>query len=177
TCETCRSAEAIFSCSTCTGDHGWCRPCMIKLHQSLPFHKIQLWIGKCFEDVTLADQGFIWYLGHSGESCPWYEASQLCDQEVDALPHDTTLVTIHNIAWCHCQGSDSEQHLQLLRAGLFPASSTRPKTAFTFEVLDHFLIDALECKTSARSFFEKLTRLTNNAFQDTVPVSSSALDQ
>ncbi|KAG1892058.1 hypothetical protein F4604DRAFT_1875513 [Suillus subluteus] len=59
----------------------------------------------------------------------------------------------------------------LLRAGLFPASSTRPKTVFTFEVLDHFLIDTLECKTSARSFFEKLTRLTNNAFPDTVPVN------
>ncbi|KAG2360217.1 hypothetical protein BDR07DRAFT_1290097, partial [Suillus spraguei] len=77
-------------------------------------------------------------------------------------------VFMHNIAWCHCQGSDSEQHLQLLRAGLFPASSTCPQTAFTFEMLDHLFIDALECKTSARSFFEKLTRLTNNAFQDTV---------
>ncbi|KAG0696999.1 hypothetical protein DFH29DRAFT_1024097, partial [Suillus ampliporus] len=137
-CETCQSAEATFSCVTCTGDHGWCRPCMIKSHQSLPFYKIQLWINKCFQDVTLADQGFIW-------------------------------VFMHNVAWCHCQGSNPQQHLQLLRAGLFPASSTQPKTAFTFEVLDHFLIDALECKTSARSFFEKLTRLTNNVFPDTVP--------
>ncbi|KAG2049657.1 hypothetical protein BDR06DRAFT_984261 [Suillus hirtellus] len=96
---------------------------------------------------------------------------------MEALPHDTSPVTIvhssgvfiYNVAWCHCQGSVPKQHLQLLRAGLFPASSTRPKTAFTFEVLDHFLIDSLECKTSARSFFEKLTRLTNNAFLDTVP--------
>ncbi|KAG2149136.1 uncharacterized protein EDB93DRAFT_1240433 [Suillus bovinus] len=96
---------------------------------------------------------------------------------MEALPHDTSPVTIvhssgvfiHNVAWCHCQGPVPKQHLQLLRAGLFPASSTRPKTAFTFEVLDHFLIDSLECKTSARSFFEKLTRLTNNAFPDTVP--------
>ncbi|KAG2127183.1 uncharacterized protein EDB93DRAFT_1096648, partial [Suillus bovinus] len=95
----------------------------------------------------------------------------------------TTPVTIvhssgvfeHNVAWCHCLGSDS-QHVQLLKAGLFPASFTRPKTTFTFEVLDHFLIDALECKTSARSFYEKLTRLTNNAFQDTVPESLSVLD-
>ncbi|KIK34294.1 hypothetical protein CY34DRAFT_98279 [Suillus luteus UH-Slu-Lm8-n1] len=150
---------------------------MIKSHRSLPFHKIQLWIGRCFKDVALADQGFIWYLGHSGESCPRYAASNICGREVEGLPCDTTPITIvhssgvftHNIAWCHCQGSNPQQHLQLLRAGLFPASSTRPKTAFTFEVLDHFLIDALECKTSARSFFEKLTRLTNNAFPDTVP--------
>ncbi|KAG1778007.1 hypothetical protein EV702DRAFT_968763, partial [Suillus placidus] len=176
-CETCQGAEATFSCVTCIGDHGWCRPCMIKSHQSLPFHKIQLWIGKCFKDVTLSDQGFIWYLGHGGEPCPWYDTSLLCDGDMEALPHDTTPVTIvhssgvfiHNGAWCHCQDSVPKQHLQLLRAGLFPASSTRPKTAFTFEVLDHFLIDSLECKTSARSFFEKLTRLTNNAFPDTVP--------
>ncbi|KAG2137129.1 uncharacterized protein EDB93DRAFT_1106678 [Suillus bovinus] len=175
-CETCQSAEGIFSCLTCTGDHGWCRPCMVKLHQSLLFHKIRLWTGKCFKDVKLADQGLIWYLGHGGESCPWYEASQLCDSEVEALAHNTTSVTIvhssgvfmHNVAWCHCPGSNS-QHVQLLKVGLFPASFTCPKTAFTFEVLDHFLIDALECKTSARSFYEKLTRLTNNAFQDTVP--------
>ncbi|KAG2741530.1 hypothetical protein P692DRAFT_201842254 [Suillus brevipes Sb2] len=76
-----------------------------------------------------------------------------------SLPHDTSPVTIvhssgvfiHNVAWCHCQGSVPIQHLQLLRAGLFPASSTRPKSAFTFEL------------------FEKLTRLTNNTFLGSVP--------
>ncbi|KAG2047198.1 hypothetical protein BDR06DRAFT_861133, partial [Suillus hirtellus] len=59
-----------FHCTTCTGDHSWCQPCLLKSHQSLPFHKIQLWNGKCFEDNTLADQGFIWYMGHGGKSCP-----------------------------------------------------------------------------------------------------------
>jgi hypothetical protein len=141
----------------------------------------------CFHDVTLAELGFIWYLGHGGAPCPSYGGSEIygCqDERVDgvteagSLPQDTTPVTVvhssgvftHNMSWCCCLGSNP-QHLQLLRAGLFPASSTRPRTAFTFEVLDHFLIDALECKTSARSFFEKLTRLTNNAFPDSVPVS------
>ncbi|KAG2738071.1 hypothetical protein P692DRAFT_201731898, partial [Suillus brevipes Sb2] len=184
-CETCQSAEATFNCVTCTGDHGWCRPCLIRSHQSLPFHKIQFWNNMCFHDVTLAELGFIWYLGHGGEPCPSYGGSEIygCQHErVDgvtepgSLPQDTTPVTVvhssgvftHNMSWCCCLGSNP-QHLQLLRAGLFPASSTRPRTAFTFEVLDHFLIDALECKTSARSFFEKLTRLTNNAFPDSVP--------
>jgi hypothetical protein len=40
------------------------------------------------------------------------------------------------------------------------------------EVLDHFGIDAMECKTSAQSFFQKLRRVTNNAFPDEVPVCS-----
>ncbi|KAI6035870.1 hypothetical protein EDC04DRAFT_2868764 [Pisolithus marmoratus] len=42
------------------------------------------------------------------------------------------------------------------RQRLFPASISKPKTAFTFAVLVHFLIDALECKTSAMSFYQQL---------------------
>ena len=43
--------------------------------------------------------------------------------------------------------------------------------AFTFEVLDHFHIDAMECKTAALNFYNKLRRLTNNVFPTTAPVS------
>ncbi|KAI6109931.1 hypothetical protein F5141DRAFT_1188825 [Pisolithus sp. B1] len=52
---------------------------------------------------------------------------------------------------------------------LFPASISKPKTAFTLDVLDHFLIDALECKTAAMSFYQKLKMSTNNAFPERVP--------
>ncbi|KAG2138966.1 hypothetical protein DEU56DRAFT_755684 [Suillus clintonianus] len=147
-CETCQSAEATFNCVTCTGDHGWCHPCLIRSHQSLPFHKIQFWNNMCFHDVTLAQLGFIWYLGH-GESLVLHMELQ-------------KWMGIKTREWMML-------HMQLLSAGLFPASSMRPRTAFTFEVLDHFLIDTLKCKTSARSFYEKLTLLTNNTCPDTVP--------
>ncbi|KIK73109.1 hypothetical protein PAXRUDRAFT_94457, partial [Paxillus rubicundulus Ve08.2h10] len=53
-------------------------------------------------------------------------------------------------------------HLQLLQAQLFPASISRPENAFTFDVLDHYHIDNLECKTTATFFFSKLLRLTPN---------------
>jgi hypothetical protein len=85
------------------------------------------------------------------------------------IVHSTGVFT-YNVLWCHCPGSDHQQHSQLLKAGLFPASISHPRTAFTFDILDHFLIDALECKTSAMSFFQKLHRLTNNASPDSVPV-------
>ncbi|KAI5998461.1 hypothetical protein EDC04DRAFT_2584920, partial [Pisolithus marmoratus] len=76
----------------------------------------------------------------------------------------------HEISWCSCPGSDpNDWHLELLQGRLFPASISKPKTAFTFDVLNHFLVDALECKTSAMSFYQKLKRLTNNAFPDRVP--------
>ncbi|KAG2345458.1 hypothetical protein BDR05DRAFT_852968, partial [Suillus weaverae] len=74
------------------------------------------------------------------------------------------------VLWCHCPGSNNQQHLQLLKAQLFPASTSCPRTAFTFNILNHFLIDALECKTSAMSFFQKLQQLTSNAFPDSIPV-------
>jgi len=85
-------------------------------------------------------------------------------------------IFIHEVAWCSCPGEDPKSwHLHLLRERLFSASITKPKTAFTFDVLDHFLIDALECKTSAMSFYQKLRRITNNAFPERLPVSSESV--
>lgn len=75
-----------------------------------------------------------------------------------------------SIRWCHCAKS-SKQYVQLLlRAKLFPASFKNPKTAFTFEVLDQFRLDALECKTAAMNFMSKIGRITNEAFPSQVPV-------
>ncbi|KDQ49018.1 hypothetical protein JAAARDRAFT_112798, partial [Jaapia argillacea MUCL 33604] len=36
-------------------------------------------------------------------------------------------------------------------------------------VLDHFHIDAVECKTAALNFYSKLQRITDNAFPDRLP--------
>jgi hypothetical protein len=74
------------------------------------------------------------------------------------------------IQWCHCSDAP-ERHIQLLQHGLYPASLHRPKTAFTFQVLQYFWIDAVECKTSAMNFFSKLHRLTNYSMPHRVPVS------
>jgi len=54
------------------------------------------------------------------------------------------------IAWAW--QSISPHHIQLFRHGLFSASVIFPKTAFTFDVLDHFYMDAMECKTTSLSF-------------------------
>src|SRR5882672_5354309 len=75
----------------------------------------------------------------------------------------------HHIQWCACPGS-APHHIQLFRHGLFSASVIFPKTAFTFDVLDHFYMDAMECKSPRLSFFQKLRRFTNNAAPASVPV-------
>jgi CxC2 like cysteine cluster associated with KDZ transposases len=76
----------------------------------------------------------------------------------------------HCVRFCRCTGALSD-HQQLFAHRLFPSTFDRPETAFSLDVLDYYSIDAMECKTSAQSFFQKLRRVTNNAFPDEVPVS------
>jgi len=55
---------------------------------------------------------------------------------------------VHKIGvrWCCCLDAP-ERDMQMLAAGLFPATFRNPKTAFTFRVLEEFHLDNLECKT------------------------------
>lgn len=89
-------------------------------------------------------------------------------EDVMVLVH-TTGIFQHRVRWCTCVGCP-ERHIQLLHMDLFSCSIKRPRTAFTFDVLDHYYADAMECKTSGKSFYSKLQRLTNNAFPYMVPV-------
>ena len=54
---------------------------------------------------------------------------------------------IHKIGirWCCCFNAPKHD-MQLMAAGLFPATFWNPKTAFTHQVLDEFHLDNLECK-------------------------------
>jgi hypothetical protein len=73
------------------------------------------------------------------------------------------------VSWCCCPEAP-ERDMQLMAAGLFPATFHNPKTAFTFRVLQEFHMDNLECKTTPSQFFSRLRRLTNDEFPNTVPV-------
>ncbi len=75
----------------------------------------------------------------------------------------------HHGLYCICPDA-MPQHEQLLQAGLFPSSFEEPETAFTFSVLDDFLVDNLECKTTAQQYFSKLQSITNRMFPFRVPV-------
>ncbi|KAG2028407.1 hypothetical protein BDR03DRAFT_809500, partial [Suillus americanus] len=79
---------------------------------------------------------------------------------------------VHSLSiwYCHCPGAVN-QDMQLFQAGLFPVSFTRLKTAFTFSVLDDFLLDNFECSTLAMNYYSKICRLTSSIFPLMVPVS------
>src|ERR1700675_2234238 len=83
---------------------------------------------------------------------------------------------VHDIPvhWCQCPGHLTDER-QLFAIGLFPSTFTSIKTAFTFQVLDDFRMDNLECKTAALTFYNKLRCITSKAFPDSVKVFPATL--
>jgi hypothetical protein len=170
TCHSCAVDVGHYRCMDCYGPHWWCRTCLNKLHRHHPFHRPQQFKDGSFENISLSDLGYVFVLGHSSSlsRCP-EDDNFLADRRM-VLVH-VNGVFEHSIRFCKCQGALSE-HEQLFVHRLFPSTFNRPETAFTLDVLDYYGIDATECKTSAQSFFQKLRRVTNNAFPGEVPVSS-----
>jgi hypothetical protein len=186
-CGECELREGVIRCLDCYGGHSECRECILHAHQRLPFHRLEIWDGKCFTRTSLFDQGFVLHVGHGSRQCPsrtdslWEDVKISEEDLMDAddvfdghVDHDSIVVVVdsagvfrHRVAWCAC---DKDLPMQLFREGLFPATYQTPKSAFIFRALDHFYIDAMECKTPAMSFYQKLRRLTNNAFPGKVYV-------
>ena len=73
------------------------------------------------------------------------------------------------ILYCICPNA-ADSNEQLIQSGLFPSSYKQIETAFTFSVLDDFLTDNLECKTTAQQYYSKLQSITNRMFPGSVPV-------
>lgn len=86
---------------------------------------------------------------------------------------------IHEVMvdFCTC-GTAALPSVQLLRARLYPATTTRPRSAATFDVLNHFHKMSFESKCSAYEFYNALARQTNNtgSFQPRVRTFTLARD-
>jgi hypothetical protein len=74
------------------------------------------------------------------------------------------------VLYCICPNA-AAKHEQFFNTALFPSSFKQVETAFTFAVLDDFLADNLECKTTAQQYHSKLQSITNWMFPDSVQVS------
>ena len=194
-CSNCQETDGHLRCKDCFGYQLLCQPCCLLLHKTLPFHILERWNDGFFSETSLHAEGYILHLGHAGDPCPKQSlpemddylvedpADQWIDDNEDPLLGqwerfegdimvivDCGAVHQRRVQWCHCSNAP-ERHIQLLQHGLYPASLHRPRTAFTFQVLKYFWIDAVECKTSAMNFFSKLRRLTNYCMPHRVPVS------
>lgn len=119
---------------------------------------LQRWNGTYFERITLKTLGLRIQLGHQiGDTC--------CNPHRafndDFVIIDTT--GIHEVALDFCACGTMQTHVkQLLRARLFPATITDPKTAATFGVLEQYHLLSFESKASAYEFYQGLARLSDN---------------
>jgi hypothetical protein len=90
----------------------------------------------------------------------------------------TTLVIVHTNAvhhlpvyLCTCPNA-AEPMTQYLEMGFYPATYKQIETVFTFQILDDYLLESLECQTSCHHYYSKLRRMTNSIFPKSVPVGA-----
>lgn len=200
TCIMCHSAPGMYRCRDCFRPDLLCDGCCVSVHITSPFHRIQRFNGDYFERSDLDDIGLVLELCEHTDNCggmpqslgdmsasegnisdgdaddsdnnelpTYYTSEQNRSPRSNIIVVSSTGIYKRSVTWCRCANSP-ERYVQLLRAKLFPASFERPETAFTFDVLDSFRIDALECKTAALNFMNKIGRISNEAFPSRNPV-------
>ncbi|KAJ6448083.1 hypothetical protein C8R45DRAFT_1128122, partial [Mycena sanguinolenta] len=135
-------------------------PCIVSAHRQLPFHTIQRWTGSSFERRTLKDMGLRIQLGH------WHDLDRVCPLPQPAAGNDFVIIDSHgvhsvNLDFCNC-GRGGAPTVQLLRARLWPATTTNPRTAATFAVLRRHHLLSLESKCAALEFYQSLARESDN---------------
>ncbi|KAJ7019538.1 hypothetical protein C8F04DRAFT_1276138 [Mycena alexandri] len=159
-CPRCTVGSPDHRCRHCFGGGELlCKACIVAAHTQLPLHQIEFWTGVIFERKTLKDLGMRIQLGH------WHSVNR-CPVPLPASGDDFVIVDIHgvhNVAFDYCGcGTGSHPTVQLLRAHLWPATSTNPKTAATFTVLRQYHVMSFESKCSALEFYRSLERQNDN---------------
>ncbi|KAJ7093352.1 hypothetical protein B0H15DRAFT_947488 [Mycena belliarum] len=168
-CAICSAQTGEYRCSHClNGGELLCAECVVDAHRRLPFHQIQHWTGAMYERITLKDMGLRIQLGH------WHSPDRRCPVPTPAFADDFVVIDIHGIHevgldYCGC-GASGLPTVQLLRARLFPATTTNPRTAATFAVMRHFHLLSFESKCSLYEFYQSLSRQTDNMrYKETKP--------
>jgi hypothetical protein len=155
---------------------------------------VDFWAENHYTDAWLWKAGVGIHLGHAGQPCPAYDGlvnaspEEMEDSEDNLKPLGAYFKppeTIYNggkvvcivhvnglhfmpVYPCACDNAGSED-LQFLTMALWPSTYNNIKTLFTFQLLDDYLLDNLECKTSGQAYFTKLRRVTSRAFPTSVP--------
>ncbi|KAJ7511255.1 hypothetical protein B0H11DRAFT_1700222, partial [Mycena galericulata] len=162
-CGECSVDKAEYRCRDCMGGGQLiCSGCLVKRHRQLPLHRTQYWTGSFFERKTLKDLGLRIQLGH------WHERDRRCPAPRPASGDDFVIVDgvgVHEVGldFCGCSAEGSGlETVQLLRAELFPATTSNPRTAATFNGLRRFHLLSFESKCSAYEYYYSLARETDN---------------
>ncbi|KAF8236799.1 hypothetical protein L208DRAFT_1524185 [Tricholoma matsutake] len=130
----------------------FCRTCTLDNHLACPFHRVQEWNRSFFKTTTLSMLGLQIQLGHMiGTRC----MNPALTTKNNFVVLDTT--TIHFVSLVFCDHEHAQDpYVQLLHAGLFPATVLEPKTAATFHVLKHFQMLSFMSKVSVFEFYHSI---------------------
>ncbi|KAL1741828.1 hypothetical protein HDZ31DRAFT_66538 [Schizophyllum fasciatum] len=159
-CPTCPpDAQSLprFRCAGCTGFSLYCARCTVRNHAKRPFCTVEEWDGECFVNAPLVSLGLRIQLGHpDGGTCPF---ATLVSKEFIVMD----VGGIHRCAvyQCGCSGAMPLRQ-QLLRHRLFPASATAPRTACTFNLLEHFHHLTRHGKMTMYDFYNALEKMTDD---------------
>ncbi|KAJ7469942.1 hypothetical protein B0H11DRAFT_2159271 [Mycena galericulata] len=163
-------AHAIYRCRDCDTEALFCKECIVSIHRDNPLHRAEVWADGTFELVSLKSLGLRMQLGHGRNgTCPGTVAKR-AEEEVLGYPKkrdDFCIVDsngVHEVGLDFCTCALAQSHeVQLLRARLYPATTTNPATAASFRVLRKFHLLSLESKVSAHHYYNTLARMTNNS--------------
>jgi len=175
-CGSCgnNQTSSLYRCLECSYTLLCCSECILKSHTALPLHRLevspcflahwsythrfQCWEDGFFNRTSLHSLGYICHLGHDGNTCPTGSPPQLL-----------TLIDLngwHNVqvSFCKCSASgvSCEHYRQLLRMRWYPASFGRPKTAFTFDLLDTYHKLTLQGKLNLYDFYHAILNKSDN---------------
>ncbi|EIM79073.1 uncharacterized protein STEHIDRAFT_69945, partial [Stereum hirsutum FP-91666 SS1] len=157
-CASCQLEAGTLRCEDCVSSHLYCDSCVCENHKTAPLHRIKRWEGRTFARCSLRECGLCLQLGHDGDDC--------------AHPHPQCTLTIlditgvHqiNVQFCDCANvGSSRYYIQMMRAGWWPASLERPRTGFTFRLLQQFHALTLIAKTNAYDYYRSLMKITDGS--------------
>ncbi|KAH9836221.1 uncharacterized protein C8Q71DRAFT_708478 [Rhodofomes roseus] len=156
TCDTGGIAE--YRCSDCADLQLYCAECTVRHHSRNPLHRLAMWVKTHFCRADLKKLGVRIQLGHpTGERCP--NPKRAFNDDFVIL--DITGVHHVGLDYCDCPQKVHLPH-QLMRARLFPATVTNPKTAATYHLMEHFHLLRTQSKISAYEFYQGIARQTDN---------------
>ena len=139
-----------------------------RFKNAVRLHHIQRWDNTHFVQTSLGKLGLVIFLGHDMRRCP---NAPINSNSRPFVTVHTNGIHIIDINFCFCNDATDDLY-QLTSAGLFPATTDKPETVFTFTMLKDFHAHTLASKKSAYDHFFALRKLTNNAFPDRTPVST-----
>ncbi|TFY56545.1 hypothetical protein EVJ58_g7570, partial [Rhodofomes roseus] len=157
-CASCEEGLAEYRCADCADLRMFCGSCTVESHSRNPWHRLTVWVKDRFRRTTLKRLGLRIQLGHPpGEHCPNPKAAFNDDFVV------LDISGIHHVGvdFCNCH-QKQQLPIQLMRARLFPATVTNPKTAATYRLLEHYHLLRTQSKISAHEFYQTLARRTEN---------------